>query len=84
MTPENFVPLLSEKDSVHKLLFAKCDVDECGDSNECDENSVCQNTPGSYLCQCNQGFADVGGPGQFLYRECNENENTKGLGRARS
>ena len=33
------------------------DVDEClNHSYECDSISFCVNTPGSYVCQCKQGY----------------------------
>ncbi len=33
------------------------DVNECAEStHNCNENSTCRNTEGSYLCPCNSGF----------------------------
>lgn len=38
------------------------DIDECGtpDANECDPNSMCTNTEGSYICRCFKGFEGDG------------------------
>ena len=36
-------------------------MDECdGDTHDCDENAVCQNTAGSYTCECNQHYVGDG------------------------
>ena len=35
------------------------DRDECLDS-PCDGNATCQNTPGSFVCTCNEGFTGSG------------------------
>src|SRR6185437_3127410 len=44
--------------------FKKCkflDVDECSrDSHSCDQNADCQNTPGSFICQCRSGYSGDG------------------------
>ena len=37
------------------------DLDECCASvHHCDVNANCQNTPGSYLCSCKNGFIGDG------------------------
>ncbi|MEZ4294970.1 MAG: EGF domain-containing protein [Polyangiaceae bacterium] len=38
------------------------DIDECADGalNDCNPNATCTNTPGSFLCECNQGYAGDG------------------------
>ncbi|XP_057796937.1 wall-associated receptor kinase 1-like [Salvia miltiorrhiza] len=38
------------------------DIDECGDdtTNPCESNSICINTPGSFLCECPKGFRGDG------------------------
>ena len=50
-----------------RLIFARCDYDECKHTNECDENSICENFVGSYSCKCKSGFLDVGGMGWINY-----------------
>ena len=40
------------------------DIDECGEEiDECDNNSECENTVGSYTCTCHPGYSGTG-------REC--------------
>ena len=36
------------------------DIDECSISTPCDTNAQCLNTPGSYSCLCNAGYAGNG------------------------
>ena len=38
------------------------DIDECGkpEANECDTNAVCNNTEGSYVCRCFDGYRGDG------------------------
>ena len=38
------------------------DIDECesSETNECDSNALCNNTDGSYVCRCKQGFEGDG------------------------
>lgn len=40
--------------------FPFTDVDECTDANPCDANGACQNTLGSFVCFCNNGFTGDG------------------------
>ena len=35
-------------------------IDECLDSDACDENATCTNNSGSYSCQCNTGYESYG------------------------
>ncbi|XP_037680361.1 adhesion G protein-coupled receptor E1-like isoform X2 [Choloepus didactylus] len=37
--------------------FACSDVDECANPRPCPEHASCHNSPGSYSCSCNPGFA---------------------------
>ena len=44
-------------------LLIQIDIDECADSGidmQCDSNTVCVNTPGSYNCVCNLGYTGNG------------------------
>ena len=40
--------------------YIHLDVNECELRHNCHTNAVCQNTPGSYTCQCDDGFAGNG------------------------
>ena len=41
----------------HNLFL---DVDECVEQSPCDQNATCTNTPGAYMCTCNEGFTGNG------------------------
>ena len=38
------------------------DIDECANANtnNCDSNAACTNTPGNFTCTCNQGYTGNG------------------------
>ena len=37
------------------------DINECEDiTDNCDSNSTCTNTPGSFTCACNEGYSGDG------------------------
>ena len=36
------------------------DIDECSGENHCDENASCNNTFGSYTCDCKSGYSGDG------------------------
>jgi hypothetical protein len=42
------------------------DLDECisSNDNDCSSNATCINLPGSFTCQCLEGFEDVSSPGR--------------------
>ena len=44
------------------FFYSFLDTDECSSSvtNECDPNSLCTNTEGSYICRCLRGFQGDG------------------------
>ena len=49
------------------------DINECSDTSTCEENQVCFNTAGSYLCECNYGYErdpDSGILSPGVYRGC--------------
>ena len=45
---------------VNKIKYFT-DIDECANgTGDCDTEAECTNTPGSYTCQCNQGYTGNG------------------------
>jgi len=44
------------------ILFPLIDIDECASPaiNDCDENALCSNIAGSYICRCKRGFKGDG------------------------
>lgn len=55
------------------LAFAFCkkilDIDECTnqESHECGSTGICQNTKGSYICHCGQGYKTLPGVHNACY-----------------
>ena len=45
---------------IHKIdnsiNFDHLDIDECTTESPCHANATCNNTEGSYICECNTGF----------------------------
>ena len=58
---ENCVSLFLSDNLKHHIIFFVTDENECL-LGPCDENAVCQNTPGSFHCVCKAGFT---GDGEF-------------------
>ncbi|XP_071826555.1 uncharacterized protein [Apostichopus japonicus] len=59
----NPTPTCSCRTGYFMLNDACTDVDECGDSTRCSDaaNTLCDNTPGSFICQCLAGYTSVNG-----------------------
>ena len=52
--------LISHEDVlIYWMLFLSLDYDECGNS-PCDPNGSCTNIPGSFTCECNDGYSGDG------------------------
>ena len=60
----NCFPLQGKKQKIDlRRLFAfLVDVDECQSPDACHSDHVCNNTVGSYTCECPLGFAVDSGP----------------------
>ena len=51
------VDLCATKASTCGVLFCVSDVDECAtDIAACDDNERCDNSPGSFRCNCKDGY----------------------------
>lgn len=47
--------------NIIKLSDIHTDIDECNtDSDNCDANAVCTNTPGGFTCKCKKGYEGHG------------------------
>lgn len=42
-------------------MYCTEDIDECKNTSICPENSVCQNTNGSFSCVCDSGYSQAAG-----------------------
>ena len=54
-------------------IICLLDINECNDPSTCEENQVCFNTAGSYLCECDLGYErDPNSPkiSPGVYRGC--------------
>ncbi|PIK39834.1 hypothetical protein BSL78_23325 [Apostichopus japonicus] len=48
-------------------LTISTDINECSGGHDCHGAAICLNTPGSFTCQCSDGFTSVG---ERLGRNC--------------
>jgi len=51
------------KQNIQSFPYFICtDVDECSDDdlNDCDEHATCENSEGSYSCECQEGYSGDG------------------------
>ena len=64
------MPLVFSKINNVVLLFT--DIDECTAESPCHVNATCNNTEGSYVCECNTGFSGDGFTceGRFCLSSC--------------
>ena len=45
---------------IMSFLHPTSDINECEGNHGCPNNSRCVNSPGSFDCECNEGFRKVG------------------------
>ena len=45
---------------VDRCIISSLDIDECTPESPCDINANCNNTDGSYICMCNEGYSGSG------------------------
>ena len=43
-----------------QCVFLCSDIDECVEQSPCNGNAQCANTPGSFTCDCNEGYSGDG------------------------
>ena len=61
MTPLVCLPESARGRIITAILIVCADKDECNTGqHDCDDNAGCFNIPGSYECECNEGFAGSG------------------------
>mmetsp|Transcript_21794 Transcript_21794/g.19214 ORF Transcript_21794/g.19214 Transcript_21794/m.19214 type:complete len:420 (-) Transcript_21794:310-1569(-) len=62
------IPAFNEKIAIAvKLYILNPGVDECDlGTDDCDENAICTNTAGSYLCECAPGYDGDGSNGNCI------------------
>ena len=52
------------------ILFVVSDIDECSnETHGCDVNAECNNTQGTYICRCKDGFqgSGISCTGKYLF-----------------
>ena len=46
--------------NTENLILSSSDINECNTNSPCHANATCNNTEGSYSCECNIGFTGDG------------------------
>jgi len=52
--------LIPQRPLLCLITFVIADINECATVNLCDGNAICENTNGSYTCQCSSGWTGDG------------------------
>ena len=55
-----FFHITKSHDCLLNFLVIFLDIDECKGDNDCDVNSKCTNTDGSFTCACRSGYKGDG------------------------
>ena len=52
--------MMSPIPNTENLILSSSDINECKIDSPCQANATCNNTEGSYTCECNIGFSGDG------------------------
>ena len=52
--------MISPRPNAENLILSSSDINECYIDSPCHANATCNNTKGSYTCECSIGFTGDG------------------------